>query len=152
MKRTIKKSELRRLVESALNEISWNTAYNVGAKRYDMGEDDKANRDFDFAGEKFAKQYGLKRNGVYMDADHGNFDGNDKWGYDVNTARNGGGWYNRNKYDFIEDAEEDDPYMESGDWGNYDDSFGYAPGKSRDAFYDMVNTITESVIRRLRRR
>ncbi len=168
MKRRIRLTEgkLRRLVESALNEISWNTAYNAGKKRWDRNEVDKADRDFDFARDKFAKQYGLNPDNVSMHNGYGWFKGDDGWSYDVNTDYCSGGWYNHDKFDSIEDAAEADPDMENGDWGNTHEAFWGPSGKDSDAFYDlegqihgwnesrrrMANAITESVIRRLRRR
>ncbi len=168
MKRRIRLTEgnLRRLVESALNELDWKTYANAGKKAYDRGQRDRSDRFYN------------KAIDAYNDKDYYDYDGEGL------PRENGVSYMGPNgSYGPCDDVggmaihhrDDNDNTVTTGDFGNggnledwdwddypeFDDMKKYYTGRSKytkgkgwenESRRRMVNAITESVIRRLRRR
>ncbi len=155
MRKTIRKSQLKRLVESTLNEMDWKTYANASRKRRAQGRDKSADDLSDYAAKRFNDTYSdddFEMTGVNPNGVEGRYDSMYPWGMD-----NERGFYGD---DFEEGIPFDELDLDDDEFAGRNDAAKYVGGKSN---YEngqwnesrrrrMVNQITESVIRRLRGR
>ncbi len=157
MRRTIIKSDLKRLVENTLNEMDWKTYANASRARRAQGRDKSSDDLSDYSAKRFNDTYSdedfemadVNPNGV-----EGRYDSMYPWGMD-----NERGFYGD---DFEEGIPFDELDLDDDEFAGRNDAANYVGGKSKyvkgkgwtneSRRRRMVNNITESVIRRLRGR